>query len=254
MNQKEIEAYLKALPWEQVPEALGQLADDQRKSIQTLLQRWQKKLEQYKQEQRRLQLLWQYEQQAWENGCLHVAGTDEVGRGPLAGPVVAAAVILPADAWLPGINDSKKLSEKKRMELEKEIKAQALAYAVVEIDEKTIDRINILEASRLAMATAVQQLTIQPDLVLVDGLPNPRIILPSQAIIKGDSKSISIAAASILAKVYRDQLMDGYGNCYPQYGFAEHKGYPTAKHIAAIEQYGPCPIHRMSFKPLCKSE
>ena len=128
----------------------------------------------------------------------------------------------------------------------------SLAYAIVEIDEKKIDEINILEASRLAMAKAVDQLEVKPDLVLVDGLPNPQIKLSSKAIVKGDSKSISIAAASILAKVYRDNLMDEYAKTYPVYGFEQHKGYPTSSHLAAVEEYGPCPIHRMSFKPLCE--
>ena len=194
--------------------------------------------------------MWQYELEAKSKGYQIIAGTDEVGRGPLAGPVVAAAVILPDGIELLGINDSKKLSEKQRIALDAQIREQALAYAVVEISEKVIDEINILEASRLAMAKAVEQLAIKPDLVLVDGLPNPQIKLESQAIVKGDSKSISIAAASILAKVYRDNLMDEYAKTYPVYGFEQHKGYPTASHLAAVEEHGPCPIHRLSFKPL----
>lgn len=252
MNKKEIEEYLKNLSWTDLPQALADFAEDERKSVQQLVKTWQKKLNAYYQEQKRLKQMWQYELEAKEKGYQIVAGTDEVGRGPLAGPVVAAAVILPDNIELLGINDSKKLSEKQRIALDAQIREQALAFAVVEISENIIDEINILEASRLAMAKAVEKLGVKPDMVLVDGLPNPQIKLPSQAIVKGDSKSISIAAASILAKVYRDNLMDEYAKIYPEYDFEKHKGYPTASHLAAVEEYGPCPIHRMSFKPLCE--
>ena len=196
--------------------------------------------------------MWQYEQQAKAKGYKFIAGTDEVGRGPLAGPVVAASVILPENIDLPGINDSKKLTEKQRETLMEKIKKEAISWAIMEVDERMIDEVNILEASRIAMQQAVLALPKQADFVLVDGLDNPQITLPSQAIVKGDSKSISIAAASIIAKVYRDRLMKIYDKAYPGYGFASNKGYPTEEHIKAIETLGPTPIHRMSFAPLRK--
>ena len=183
-------------------------------------------------------------------GYTWIAGTDEVGRGPLAGPVVAAAVILPENADLPEIKDSKKLSEKQREQLDILIKQQAMSWCIAELDEKEIDAVNILEASRLAMKNAVNGLSQSADFVLVDGLPNPRITQPSEAIVKGDNRSISIAAAAIIAKVYRDNLMDEYDKQYPGYGFAANKGYPTEEHIQGIMKQGPCPIHRMTFRPL----
>lgn len=223
---------------------------DHRTSVQTLAKRYQNKLAKAQAEQERIAAMWQYEKEAKAKGYTMIAGTDEVGRGPLAGPVVAAAVILPEDIDLPGINDSKKLTEKQRETLMEKIKREAISWAIMEVDERMIDELNILEASRVAMQQAVKALPKQADFVLVDGLDNPMITLPSQAIVKGDSKSISIAAASIIAKVYRDRLMKVYDKAYPGYGFAENKGYPTAEHIKAIETLGPTPIHRMSFAPL----
>lgn len=225
-------------------------AEDNRTSVQALAKRYQNKLEKYQKEEARIAAMWQYEKEAKAKGYQWIAGTDEVGRGPLAGPVVAAAVILPEGIQLPGINDSKKLTEKQRETLMERIKKEAISWAIMEVDERMIDEINILEASRVAMQQAVQALPKQADFVLIDGLANPQITLPSQAIIKGDSKSISIAAASIIAKVYRDRLMKIYDKAYPGYGFAENKGYPTEEHIKAIATLGPSPIHRMSFAPL----
>lgn len=229
---------------------LEQLAGDERKSVQTLVKRYRNQLQRAEAEAARLSAMWQYEKEARANGYQWIAGTDEVGRGPLAGPVVAAAVILPDSVDLPGINDSKKLTEAQREHLNLRIREKATAFAIAAVDEKQIDQINILEASRLAMQLAVSQLETAADFVLVDGLSNPNITLPSKALVKGDSRSISIAAASILAKVYRDHLMVDLDKQYPQYGFAEHKGYPTEAHLKAIAQYGPCAIHRMTFKPL----
>lgn len=251
---KEIELLLQQTAEENLAELLAALQKDGRRSVQNLARSWQKKLETREKERQRIAAMWQYEQQAAANGYSWIAGTDEVGRGPLAGPVVAAAVILPEHADLPGIKDSKKLTEKQRVYLDTRIKEQAIAWAIAEVDEKTIDRINILEASRLAMQKAVQMLKQPADFVLVDGLPNPQITLPSQAIVKGDNKSISIAAASIIAKVYRDHLMDVYDQSYPGYGFAANKGYPTEAHLQAIGEMGPCPIHRISFRPLNEQE
>ena len=195
----------------------------------------------------RYQLMSAYEEQAFLNGCRLVAGMDEAGRGPLAGPVVAAAVILDPEQPVYGVNDSKKLSEKRRAVLKPLIEAQAISFGIGIVDERTIDRINILEATKEAMQKAVTALDPAPELLLIDALTIPQIRIPQQGIIKGDAKSVSIAAASILAKETRDAIMRAYDEIYPQYGFAKHKGYGTKEHIEAIRAYGPCPIHRRSF-------
>ena len=176
-----------------------------------------------------------------------MCGIDEVGRGPLAGPVMAAAVIFPKDVNLLYLNDSKQLSEKRREELYDEIKNAAVAYAVGIADVETIDEINILQATYEAMRQAIAQLSPQPDLLLNDAVTIPKVTIPQVPIIKGDAKSISIGAASIIAKVTRDRMMAEYDQIYPEYGFAKHKGYGTAAHIAALKEYGPCPIHRRTF-------
>ncbi len=189
-----------------------------------------------------------YERSLWAAGAQHVAGVDEAGRGPLAGPVVAAAVIFPPEPHIPGVNDSKKLSPAQRELLYQLISSQALAIGVGIIGEETIDRINILQATYCAMKQAIASLEIAPVHVLVDGRPIPDLNIPQTAIIGGDGKCFSIAAASIIAKVTRDRLMLDYDRQYPQYGFAQHKGYPTRKHVQAIIEHGFCPIHRTSFK------
>ncbi len=176
-----------------------------------------------------------------------VAGVDEVGRGPLAGPVVAAAVILPLDCDFTGVNDSKKLSKKKREQLSSYIKEHALAYSIFEVDERTIDKINIREATRLCMKGAVEGLSLTPSLVLTDGDLTLDIAYPQRSIVKGDALVCSIGAASILAKVYRDALMEKYAALYPEYAFERNAGYGTAAHIAAIREVGICPIHRRTF-------
>ena len=180
-------------------------------------------------------------------GLKYIAGVDEAGRGPLAGPVYAAAVILPESAFIAGINDSKKLSEKRREELFDVITETALAYSIFSIDEKRIDEINILNATFEAMNGAVNNLKIKPEYVLIDGNRINGITLPHETVVKGDSKSISIAAASILAKVSRDRYITEIAKQYPEYGFEKHKGYGTAAHTEAILKYGPCPIHRRTF-------
>ena len=182
-------------------------------------------------------------------GARYIAGADEVGRGPLAGPVVCAAVIMPlADGEIiEGIDDSKKLSEKERERLFELIKKQAVAYRIEELSNEEIDRLNILEATRLCMKRAVDGLAIEPGVVFTDGNFSIDISLPQQNIIKGDALSYTIGAASILAKVHRDRLMCEYDKIYPQYGFAAHKGYGTAAHEAAIREYGLCEIHRRTF-------
>lgn len=176
-----------------------------------------------------------------------ICGTDEAGRGPLAGPVYAAAVILPEELFIPGLNDSKKLSEKRREELFNVITEKAVAYSIASVDEKRIDEMNILNASLEAMNIAVGTLDIKPDFVLVDGNMTRGLCFPCEAVVKGDAKSASIAAASILAKVSRDRYMIKMAEEYPQYGFEKHKGYGTKAHSEAILKYGPCPIHRRSF-------
>ena len=191
--------------------------------------------------------LWAYEREAFADGVKLVCGVDEAGRGPLAGPVCAAAVILPPELAIPGLNDSKKLTDKKRRELYDVITAEAVSYGIAFASEKEIDEINILQATFLAMARAMEKLTPQPELALIDGNRAKDFGLPVRTIVKGDSLSASIAAASILAKVTRDQLMEQYDEAYPQYGFAVHKGYGTKRHYEALREFGPSPIHRMTF-------
>ena len=188
-----------------------------------------------------------YERAAQSRGFSAVCGVDEAGRGPLAGPVVAAAVILPIDCQIEGLNDSKKLSEKKREALFDEIRARAVSYAVASVDHAVIDEINILRATFRAMAQAVMHLSVPADYALIDGNRAPALDIASECIVGGDAKSASIAAASILAKVTRDRYMREMDAKYPGYGFAGHKGYGTRAHIQAILQHGPCPIHRQSF-------
>ncbi len=189
-----------------------------------------------------------YETQALEKGYRLVAGVDEAGRGPLAGPVVAAAVILPANPRLNGLTDSKKLSEKKREAFFLRIQEEATAFGIGIVGHDVIDRINILQASRLAMKHAVEKLAEPPDLLLIDGIHTIDRPEDQWTLIEGDSRSQSIAAASVLAKVTRDRLMRDYHREFPQYGFDRHKGYPTASHKAEIVRHGPSPIHRKTFR------
>lgn len=191
--------------------------------------------------------MWEIEHSCFEQGYQIVCGVDEAGRGPLAGPVCAAAVILPADAVIPGLNDSKKLSDKKRRELYPVIKETAIAYGIAFADHKEIDEINILQATYLAMERALAQLTVKPDLALIDGNRAKDFGLPVKTVIKGDSLSASIAAASVLAKVTRDDLMLELAAKYSGYGFDIHKGYGTKAHYAALQKLGPSPVHRMTF-------
>lgn len=191
--------------------------------------------------------MWEIEDQFHENGYAVICGVDEAGRGPLAGPVCAAAVILPDHIDIPGLNDSKKLSDKKRRELFPLIKEQAIAYGIGLASQEEIDTINILQATYLAMERALEQLNVKPDLALIDGNRAKDFGIPVQTVVKGDSLSASIAAASILAKVTRDDLMLELAQEYPGYGFEVHKGYGTKAHYEALREMGPCPIHRMTF-------
>jgi ribonuclease HII len=186
-------------------------------------------------------------------GALRIAGVDEVGRGPLFGPVVAAAVILPKGCHLRDLNDSKKLSERKRNELDPEIRRNAIAWAIAAVDVETIDRINIRRASLLAMRLAVEQLALSPDFLLIDGRDTIEWPCPQQTVIQGDGASLSIAAASVLAKVYRDRLLVELDCQFPGYGLARHKGYGSPEHLAALARLGPTPLHRRSFHPVAQA-
>ena len=212
----------------------------------------QKNLEKMLREEERLEQMYLYERGALLEGYKYVAGTDEAGRGPIAGPVVAAAVILKPGTFIEGLNDSKKISQKKRERIYEEILSLSLSYSIKVVDNQEIDRINILQASWLAMKLAVEDMDIQADFVLVDGYANKLIKRSQRGLIKGDSLSASIAAASVLAKVYRDRIMEEYDFLYPGYGFASHKGYPTKKHLEALKELGVLKIHRKSFTPVAK--
>ena len=194
--------------------------------------------------------MYSYENELFKKGHLYIAGCDEVGRGPLAGPVVAAAVILDPEVLILGLNDSKKLSERKRIALDIEIREKALAYKIVYIYPKEIDKINIYEASKKAMIIAINELSILPSFVLSDAMPLRELEIPFESIIKGDSKSATIAAASIIAKVERDNYMIEIAKKYPEYGFEKHKGYPTKQHIEALNTYGVLDVHRKTYKPV----
>jgi ribonuclease HII len=196
---------------------------------------------------------WKLEKAARKLGMLRIAGCDEVGRGPMFGPVVAAAVILAPKCRLQGLNDSKKLSEKKRNELDVEIRANAVAWAIAAVDAETIDRINIRQASLLAMKLAVQQLALSPDYLLIDGCDTIDWPCPQQSVIQGDGTSFSIAAASVIAKVYRDRLLVELDRQFPGYGLASHKGYCSLEHREALARLGPTPLHRRSFSPVAQT-
>lgn len=220
-------------------------ADDDRAGVVGLLASYKKKQERLQAEYARLEAMLAYEREY--ESCGLICGIDEAGRGPLAGPVVAGAVILPKDCRILYLNDSKKLSEKRREELFDEIKEKAVAWSVGMASPARIDEINILQATYEAMREAVRGLHPQPQLLLNDAVRIPDIELPQVPIIKGDAKSLSIAAASVLAKVTRDRLMREYDAVMPEYGFAAHKGYGSAAHIEALKKYGPSPIHRSTF-------
>lgn len=190
-----------------------------------------------------------FEKRLWQEGFQYIAGTDEAGRGPLVGPVVAAAVILPIDYNLKGLNDSKQLSEKKREEFFEKIYEDAIAIGVGIIDAKTIDEINIYEASRLAMTKAIENLSVKPEYILSDAMPL-KLDIPTEPIIHGDALSISIAAASVIAKVTRDHMMVELDKEHPEYEFARHKGYPTKRHLELLKKYGPLENYRFTYKPV----
>lgn len=243
---QEIKIVLQHASYEELPEYIRQFRSDERAGVLREVERAEKRLSQWHAELERIEAMKSFEYQYWKEYD-YVCGIDEVGRGPLAGPVMAAAVIFPKDVNLLYLNDSKQLSEKRREELYEEIKGAAITYAVGIADVTAIDEINILQADYQAMRQAISKLSVQPQILLNDAVTIPEVTQPQVPIIKGDTKSISIAAASILAKVERDRLMCIYDEVYPEYGFARNKGYGSAEHIAAIRKYGPCEIHRRSF-------
>ena len=199
-------------------------------------------------EETRLLLLKEHENELREKGFKTICGIDEAGRGPLAGPVVVASVIMPANSMIEGVNDSKKISEKKREKIYDQILEEAVSYGIAIIGQDEIDEMNILNATKKGLTVSLQELTEKPDLIVVDALSGIDTMgIPYESIIKGDAKCYSIAAASILAKVTRDRIMREWDKVYPEYGFEKHKGYGTAAHIAAIKKHGLCPIHRRSF-------
>lgn len=229
-------------------EQLQELRQDERSGVKKLLLSYDKKQEKLAQKKTEFLARFSYEKKFWAKKQL-VAGVDEVGRGPLAGPVVTAAVIIDENFNLLEVNDSKKLSPKKRLELYPKILEQAVAVGIGVKSAQIIDKINIYEADRLAMAEAVKNLAKKPDALLVDAMNVP-LDIEQVKLIKGDAKSNSIAAASIVAKVFRDKLMDDYAKIYPEYGFTNNAGYGTKVHLEALKNYGPTPIHRKTFAPV----
>lgn len=252
-NIREITEKLQAAAIEELPVLLIKYTDDERAGVRSAVDKGRRRILAYEMEVARSKELQKYEQEyaAYE----YVCGIDEVGRGPLAGPVVAGAVILPKNCDILYINDSKKLSEKKREELYDIIMERAVSVGIGYSTPERIDEINILQATYEAMREAIGKLAVMPDLLLNDAVTIPQVSVRQVPIIKGDAKSISIGAASIVAKVTRDRLMVQYDEVYPEYGFASNKGYGAQVHVDALRKYGPCPIHRRSFiTHFCETE
>ncbi|MED1469549.1 ribonuclease HII [Bacillus salipaludis] len=244
----EIETQLMTIEDDSNPFLL-ELESDERKGVQTAIGRWKKRQEQEQVLQAKFFEMNHYERKYRAEGFHLIAGVDEVGRGPLAGPVACAAVILPEDFYLPGIDDSKKLTEKKREEYDAIIRKEAIALSIAMVHADEIDKINIYEATKKAMKSAIVSLEPKPDFLLIDAmkLDTP---FPAESIIKGDANSVTIAAASIIAKVARDKMMKELSNEFPEYGFQHNMGYGTKEHLLAIEKYGITPYHRKSFAPI----
>ncbi len=243
---KEITSEYKAAALSTLPSFIQAYETDERPGVQKLIASAKKRLDKLQKEKDRIEALKFFEHK-YEEEYPMICGIDEVGRGPLAGPVCAAAVILPKDCDILYINDSKKLSEKKREELYEEIMGKAVAVGIGLASHEVIDEINILQATYVAMRDAISQLRVEPDILLNDAVRIPEVSIKQVPIIKGDAKSVSIGAASIIAKVTRDRLMREYDEIFPGYGFAANKGYGTKEHIEAIKKLGPTPIHRKTF-------
>lgn len=229
---------------------IRQLQADPRAGVRRLAQTYLREQERQRKEAERIAAMWQFERTYWKQGRKAIAGIDEAGRGPLAGPVVAAAVILPEDFDASGLNDSKQLTEVERLQLRSRIDKEAVAISVGIVDVEYIDQYNILQGTYEAMRRAVEGLSLRPDLILVDAVEIPKVEVEQQVIIKGDQLSHSIAAASIVAKTVRDQWMMEAAKRYPHYGFDKHKGYATSEHQDALARWGPSPLHRRSFAPV----
>ncbi|QZY56616.1 ribonuclease HII [Crassaminicella profunda] len=247
LKVKEINHYIDQVKVEEYVKYIPLLENDERESVKKIGKKLEKRYAKLLGEKERVQKLWVYENKLFDAGYKIIAGIDEAGRGPLAGPVVAAAVVLPENVFIEGINDSKKISLKKREVLFKIITQKALGIGIGIIDNETIDQINILNATKMAMKRAVQKLSKSPQYLLIDAVHLADINIKQTGINKGDSLSISIAAASIIAKVTRDRIMDRFHKIYPQYSFINHKGYGTKEHYENIQKYGLSPIHRKSF-------
>lgn len=251
LTVKQIEEKLQSLKDEELlRNYLIKLENDNRKSVERLVQKYQKKIEADRKEKERVRNLWNFEALLLQKNYKYIVGIDEAGRGPLAGPVVAAAVILPSYCFIEGLNDSKKLTPVKRELMAIKIKEKAIACSVGIVDNLTIDKMNILQATRYAMLLAFKSLKTKPQYALIDGEKNPLIKIPQWGIVNGDGRSASIAAASIIAKVYRDNLMKVYDQLYPGYYFSTHKGYGTKEHLQILNNKGPSPIHRFTFSPV----
>lgn len=242
---KEIKLELESASEQELQKLLDTYQTDERKGVQNLIQKIDREQEKLDAEKIRLEGMKQFERKY--STYSSICGIDEAGRGPLAGPVVAGAVILPKDCTILYLNDSKQVSASRRNLLFEEIKEKAVSYGVGIVSPERIDEINILQATYEAMHQAIDNMDVSPDILLVDAVTIPNIPIKQVGIVKGDAKSVSIAAASILAKVTRDRLMEEYDTIFPEYGFAGHKGYGSAAHIEAIKKYGPCPIHRKTF-------
>ncbi len=247
MTLKQIEQAIKELSIDEAIERLNLYKEEYGDKINSIIEKYEKKKEKQQEELNRYRAMCSYEDEAYEKGYEIIAGIDEAGRGPLAGPVVSAAVILRRGSFIEGLNDSKKLTPQKRDKLYDIIMKNALSVGVGIVDEKVIDEINILNATKVAMKQAVEKLIINPDILLTDAVKLSEVKIPQISIVKGDAKSVSIAAASVIAKVTRDRFIEKMDSEYPQYGFSKHKGYGTKEHIEAIKKYGICPIHRVSF-------
>jgi ribonuclease HII len=230
------------------------LDDDPRRGVQALVNRERRRRLLLARATQRLDELLEEERQLWGRGISEIAGVDEVGVGPLAGPVLAAAVVLKPDTRILGVDDSKKLPHSRRVALGEQIREEAIAYAFGHCDPGEIDALNIYQASRLAMQRAVEALPLPVNHLLVDARTVPNVQIPQTSLIRGDSRSLSIAAASIIAKVERDRRMDEYAAQYPDYGFDSHRGYGTEYHLKALDEFGPLPIHRRSFAPVQEAE
>lgn len=244
MSLKRLQALIAEQGPDIYPEVIAALQDDPREGAQRLVRQCQTYLKERERQRAVLQRMYSYERQLWSMGYRHVAGLDEVGRGPLAGPVVAAAVILPGEVELPGIEEAKRLSGRRRMELYKRIREVAVAVGVGLVQPEGLDEASVVVATYKAFMKAVNDLPVTPDYLLIDGVHLPGVTQPQVPVVGGDTLSCSIAAAAVVAKVVRDEYMVEMDAKYPAYGFAQHKGYGTAEHRLALERYGPCPIHR----------